>query len=56
MAQPAPAADGHDLPGGLRQVRLVQRLADGHALGREEGVGHAAADDERIDLVDEVGE
>ena len=41
---------GHDPPGVLDAVRLDQALADGLALGQEEGVGHPAADDEDVDL------
>ena len=35
---------------------LAERLADVDALGGEEGIGHAAADDEGVDPVDQVAE
>ena len=35
-------------------VALQQALADRVALGHEERVGHAAADDERVDAVHQV--
>ena len=35
---------------------LAQRLADIDAARGEEGVGHAAADDQMIDLADEMAE
>ena len=35
---------------GFGEIVLAQRLADADALRGEEGVGHAAADDQRIDL------
>ena len=35
---------------------LGERLADLHALREQEGVGHAAADDQRVDLVEQVAE
>ncbi len=38
------------------EILLGQRLADRDALGVQEGVGHAAADHQRVDLVDEVFE
>ncbi len=47
---------GHDLAGGVGEVGLGQRLADGDALRQQEGVGHAAADDQCVDLLDEVEE
>ena len=37
-------------------VGLDQALADRLALGEQEGVGHAAADHEHVDLVDEVAQ
>jgi hypothetical protein len=46
----------HDLLGGVGEVVLAERLADIGAAGGEEGVGHAAADDQRVDLLDEVHE
>ena len=46
----------HDLERGLGVVRLGQRLADLDALRQEERVGHAAADDQLVDLGGEVGE
>ncbi|EGE56036.1 hypothetical protein RHECNPAF_770084 [Rhizobium etli CNPAF512] len=44
----------HDLLGGLGEIMFAERLADIGAAGGDEGVGHAAADDERVDLLDEV--
>ncbi|CEG09411.1 hypothetical protein BN961_02837 [Afipia felis] len=41
---------------GRRQFLFAERLADIHALRMQEGVGHAAADHQRIDLGDEVFE
>jgi hypothetical protein len=38
----------------LDQVALEQALADAVALGDEEGVGHAAADEQRVDLRQQV--
>ena len=38
------------LAGDVQHFRLVQRLADVHAGGREEGVGDAAADDQLVHL------
>ena len=46
----------HDLLCRLLKIGLVQRLADRDALRGEERVRHAAADDERIDLPDQVSE
>ena len=44
----------HDPQRGRREILLRQRLADADALRMQEGVGHAAADHQRIDLADEV--
>ena len=44
----------HDLLGGLGKVVLAQRLADIGAARGEEGVGHAAADHQRVDLLHQV--
>ena len=44
----------HDLARGLGKIVLAERLADILAARGEEGVGHAAADDQRIDLFHEV--
>ena len=41
---------------GFGEIVLAQRLADRHALGGEERVGHAAADDQHIDLGDQIAE
>ena len=41
---------GEDPPGLLDHVVLGEALADGLALGQQERVGHAAADDEHVDL------
>ena len=38
------------------EILLAQRLADAFALGEQERVGHAAADDEDVDLVHEIFE
>ena len=46
----------HDLAGGVDEVLLAERLADIDAARGEEGVGHAAADDEDVDLLHEVAE
>ena len=43
-----------DPPGVLDPVRLGQALADRLALGEQERVGHAAAEDEHVDLGQEV--
>jgi hypothetical protein len=45
------------LESGLGQLDLVffdKALAGGHAQGALEGVGHAADDDQRVDLVEQV--
>ncbi len=39
---------------GRRQFVLAQRLADRYPARGEEGVGHAAADDQMLDLSDKV--
>ena len=44
----------HDAQRGRGEILLGQRLADADALRVQEGVGHAAADHQRIDLADEV--
>lgn len=46
----------HDAQRGRGEILLGQRLADADALGVQEGVGHAAADHERVDLSHEVFE
>src|SRR3546814_6409695 len=45
-----------DRLGGRGEVVLAQALADIHPARSEEGVGHAAADNEMIDLADKVFE
>ena len=45
---------GESFFGGLDLVGFEQRLADFLTLGFEEGVGHAAADEQRIDLAEQV--
>ena len=45
---------GQDPPRVLDPVGLREALADGLALGEQERVGHAAADDEDVDLGEEV--
>src|SRR6185437_6862034 len=47
---------GRDRARGVGEVLLAQRLADIHALGEQEGVGHPPADNEDIDLVHEITE
>src|SRR3546814_19119568 len=37
---------GHDLLRGVDEIRLEQRLAHAEALGRDEGIGDTAADDQ----------
>ena len=43
--------EGQDARGVLDAIALEQALADRPALGDQERVGHAAADDERVDAV-----
>ncbi len=45
---------GQDAPGVLDPVGLGQALADGLALGEQERVGHAPAQDEQVDLLEQV--
>ena len=45
---------GRDRPRAVEAVVLDQRLADRHAARLEEGVGHGAADQQRVDLVEQV--
>jgi len=45
-----------DAQRGGGEIFLGQRLADIDALRMQEGVGHAAADDQHIDLADEIGQ
>ena len=47
---------GQNIAGVGNQIVLAQRLADRLALGGEEGVGHAAADDQRLDLRQQMPE
>lgn len=47
---------GHDLVGGRDQVRLVQRLAHVVSGHSDKCIGNAAADDQLVDLVDQVGQ
>ena len=44
------------LSSGSDQIMLAQRFADFDAARGEEGVGHSAADDQMIDLADQVAE
>src|SRR3546814_11796704 len=44
---------GHDLLRGVDEIRLEQRLAHAEALGRDEGIGDTAADDQLVDLADQ---
>ena len=46
----------HDAQRGLDVIALDQRLADLDAFGREERVGHRAADDERLYPLHEIFE
>ena len=46
----------HDAVGGVGEVMFAKRLADIHALGREEGVGHPPANDQALHLADEIGQ
>ena len=45
---------GHHVAAVIDLLVVEQGLADGVALRSEEGVGHAAADDEGVDLLEEV--
>ena len=45
----------HDVARRTEQVVLAERSADVDALRRQKGVGHAAADDQRVDIGDEIG-
>ena len=47
---------GHDLARGRQELVLAQGLADGMPERCQEGIGHAAADDENIDLGEQVAE
>src|ERR1700722_11079970 len=47
---------GEDRAGGFGEVLLAERLADRIALRVEKRIGHAAADDQRVDLGDEIAE
>ena len=51
---PAFSAVAEDPPGVVDAVLLGQALADRLALGEQERVGHAAAEDEHVDLGQEV--
>ena len=37
-----------------REIRLGERFSDGNALRQQEGVRHAATDDQHVDLLDQV--
>ena len=50
---PRSAGAGHDALGVLDAVALEQALADAVVLRRQERVGHAAADDELVDPVEQ---
>ena len=56
IAQPADAASIMICLAVVGEVVLAQRLADIVAARGEEGVGHAAADDQHVDLLHEVHE
>ena len=45
-----------DIAHGRRHIALAQGAADRHAPGVEEGIGHAAADGQMVDLVHEIAE
>ena len=47
---------GEDVARGRDEIVLAQRFADRLALRGEERVGHAAADDQRLDLRDQIAE
>ena len=48
------AGEFQHLPGVVKLVELAERLADIVALRLEKGVGHAAADDQNVDLGQQV--
>ena len=54
MAQPVSRARSMMRSAVVGEVLLGQRPADLEALREQEGVGHAAADDQDVDLADEV--
>ena len=54
MSAPRALASAMILLRGVEQVRLAQRLADAVAHRGDEGVGDAAADDQLVDLADQV--
>ena len=45
---------GQDIAGGRNEIVLGERFADAPALRRKEGVGHAAADDQGVDLREQM--
>ena len=47
---------GHHVLAVVELAVVAQALADLVALGLQEGVGHAAADDQRVDLLQQVGD
>src|SRR5262249_54923225 len=47
---------GHDLARGRQQIELAQRFAHGMSARGQKGIGHAAADDERVDLREQAAE
>src|SRR5262245_38382663 len=47
---------GHDLACGRQEIALAQRFAHGMSACGQEGVGHAAADDESVDFCKQVAE
>ena len=49
-------AGAQDGAGGIGQVMLAQRIADGVALGCQERIGHAAADHDGIGDAGEIAE
>ena len=53
---PGGSCFGEDSARGHDEVGLAERLADGFALRRQERVGHAAADDQRVDFRQQIAE
>src|SRR5262249_17341056 len=47
---------GHDLARGRQEISLAQRFAHGMSARGQKGIGHASADDERVDLCEQAAE
>ena len=47
---------GHDFARGAGKVGFGERLADLLSLREQESIGHRAADDQRIDFVEQIAE